>query len=274
MGIGGQSAQGARRARRDAEAVGADHAEEDPRPDSAAAARLRASTASCFRAPPATASIRSSPATIAADVTIGFVLQPDRAARMVAQHAVDPALPGLEEVIDRLAKATFDAPTADAVRSRSAARRGARAGRSRDVAGGRRRRTARCVRSRRCKLQRLAARLRARRAKPTPTSRSTRCSPPTSSASSSARPKRRRCCPPRRRRQARRSATGARIGCRGRPPARGTRAIRDSGSSTSRRSRLELGTALPPSPMFPRVMLVPNWHHHDHPPSPLPHRLF
>jgi hypothetical protein len=28
---------------------------------------------------------------------------------MVAQHAVDPSLPGLEEVIDRLTKATFDA---------------------------------------------------------------------------------------------------------------------------------------------------------------------
>jgi hypothetical protein len=28
---------------------------------------------------------------------------------MVAQHAVDPGLPGLEEVIDRLTKATFDA---------------------------------------------------------------------------------------------------------------------------------------------------------------------
>ena len=52
-----------------------------------------------------------SPGTIAADVTIGFVLQPDRAARMIAQHAVDPALPGLEEVIDRLVKATFDATT-------------------------------------------------------------------------------------------------------------------------------------------------------------------
>ena len=53
-----------------------------------------------------------SPATVASDVTIGFVLQLDRAARMVAQHAVDPALPGLEEVIDRLTKATFDAPAA------------------------------------------------------------------------------------------------------------------------------------------------------------------
>ncbi len=52
------------------------------------------------------------PGAIAADVTIGFVLQPDRAARMVAQHAVDPTLPGLEEVIDRMIKAIFDAPTA------------------------------------------------------------------------------------------------------------------------------------------------------------------
>jgi hypothetical protein len=51
------------------------------------------------------------PGAIAADVTIGFVLQSDRAARMVAQHAVDPALPGLEEVIDRLTRATFDAAT-------------------------------------------------------------------------------------------------------------------------------------------------------------------
>ena len=53
-----------------------------------------------------------SPATVASDVTIGFVLQLDRAARMVAQHAVDPSLPSLEEVIDRLTKATFDAAAA------------------------------------------------------------------------------------------------------------------------------------------------------------------
>ena len=53
-----------------------------------------------------------SPATIASDVTIGFVLELDRSARMVAQHAVDPSLPGLEEVIDRLTKAIFDAPAA------------------------------------------------------------------------------------------------------------------------------------------------------------------
>jgi hypothetical protein len=51
------------------------------------------------------------PAAIAADVTIGFVLQPDRAARMVAQYAVDQSLPGLGEVIDKLTKATYDQPT-------------------------------------------------------------------------------------------------------------------------------------------------------------------
>ena len=46
-------------------------------------------------------------------MTIGFVLQGDRAARMVAQNAVDPTLPGLSEVIDRFVKATFDAATAN-----------------------------------------------------------------------------------------------------------------------------------------------------------------
>jgi hypothetical protein len=52
------------------------------------------------------------PATVAADVTIGFILQLDRAARMVAQHAVDPTLPGLDEVLERLTRATFGAQTA------------------------------------------------------------------------------------------------------------------------------------------------------------------
>ncbi len=52
-----------------------------------------------------------SPAVVASDMTIGFTLQLDRAARMVAQHAVDPRLPGLEDVVDRLTTATFDAAT-------------------------------------------------------------------------------------------------------------------------------------------------------------------
>jgi hypothetical protein len=54
-----------------------------------------------------------SPAMVASDVTIGFILELDRSARMVAQHAVDPTLPGLAEVIDKLTKATFDAPVAN-----------------------------------------------------------------------------------------------------------------------------------------------------------------
>ena len=53
-----------------------------------------------------------SPASIASDVTIGFTLQPDRAARMVAQHAIDPSLPGLTEVIDALRTATFQGTAA------------------------------------------------------------------------------------------------------------------------------------------------------------------
>jgi hypothetical protein len=53
------------------------------------------------------------PATIAADVTVGFVLQPDRAARLISQHALDPSLPGLDETIDRLVTAIFDAPAAN-----------------------------------------------------------------------------------------------------------------------------------------------------------------
>jgi hypothetical protein len=52
------------------------------------------------------------PARVASDLVIGFVLQPDRASRMVAQNAVDTTLPGLGDVIDRLTKATFDAVTA------------------------------------------------------------------------------------------------------------------------------------------------------------------
>jgi hypothetical protein len=54
------------------------------------------------------------PGSIAADVTIGFALQIERASRLVAQHAVDPSLPGLEDVIDRFTRATFDAQTANA----------------------------------------------------------------------------------------------------------------------------------------------------------------
>ncbi len=50
-----------------------------------------------------------SPAAVAADITVGFILTNTRAARLVAQKAVDPTLPSLADVIDRLIATTFDA---------------------------------------------------------------------------------------------------------------------------------------------------------------------
>jgi hypothetical protein len=55
-----------------------------------------------------------SPAVTAADITVSLLLQPERAARLVEQHALDPSLPDLAMVIDRLVAATFDHPPADA----------------------------------------------------------------------------------------------------------------------------------------------------------------
>jgi hypothetical protein len=55
-----------------------------------------------------------SPAAVASDVTIGFVLEPARMARVVAQHALDGKLPGMDEVVDTLVKATFGAVTQSA----------------------------------------------------------------------------------------------------------------------------------------------------------------
>jgi Met-zincin len=52
------------------------------------------------------------PGLVAADLTITFVLQPERAARLVAQEALDPSLPGLGTVIDRLVAAAFEAKPA------------------------------------------------------------------------------------------------------------------------------------------------------------------
>jgi hypothetical protein len=53
------------------------------------------------------------PAVVAADLTISALLDPARAARIVEQHAVDPALPGLDEVITALVDATFKAEAAN-----------------------------------------------------------------------------------------------------------------------------------------------------------------
>jgi hypothetical protein len=49
------------------------------------------------------------PAVVAADHTVSQILNSQRAARLVQQHSVDESLPGLEEVVNRLAGATFGA---------------------------------------------------------------------------------------------------------------------------------------------------------------------
>jgi len=54
-----------------------------------------------------------SPAITSAGLTIELLLDPARAARLVEQHALQPALPGLGAVIDRLVRATFDRQGAD-----------------------------------------------------------------------------------------------------------------------------------------------------------------
>ena len=50
------------------------------------------------------------PAIVASDLTVSFVLRPDRAARLVNQHALDPRLPGLGDVIDTMTKSVFQRP--------------------------------------------------------------------------------------------------------------------------------------------------------------------
>jgi len=54
------------------------------------------------------------PAVVASDLTIGYLLDDARAARLVEQHALDPALPGLDTVIDQLLSSTFGATSANA----------------------------------------------------------------------------------------------------------------------------------------------------------------
>lgn len=48
------------------------------------------------------------PAVVVSDLVASLILQPERAARLVTQHALDPSLPGLTDVIERLTEATFD----------------------------------------------------------------------------------------------------------------------------------------------------------------------
>jgi hypothetical protein len=52
------------------------------------------------------------PAVVAAYHSVSNILQPARAARTVEQHAVDPSLPGLADVIDELFAASFGAAAA------------------------------------------------------------------------------------------------------------------------------------------------------------------
>ncbi len=52
------------------------------------------------------------PAVVASDMTLGVLLSDTRAARLVEQHALDPALPGLEAVLDQLLTSTFGATSA------------------------------------------------------------------------------------------------------------------------------------------------------------------
>ena len=49
------------------------------------------------------------PAVVASNLTVGYLLDDARAARLVEQHALDPTLPGLETVIDELVTSTFAA---------------------------------------------------------------------------------------------------------------------------------------------------------------------
>jgi len=53
-----------------------------------------------------------SPAAAAADITVSLLLDPQRAARLVEQSALEPGLPSLSDVLDRLERATVDAAAA------------------------------------------------------------------------------------------------------------------------------------------------------------------
>ena len=53
------------------------------------------------------------PAVVAADLTVGFLLDGARAARLVQQQSLDPSMPGLHGVLDRLIAATFGPASKD-----------------------------------------------------------------------------------------------------------------------------------------------------------------
>ncbi|MES1249227.1 MAG: zinc-dependent metalloprotease, partial [Chitinophaga rupis] len=49
------------------------------------------------------------PPEAAAAMTLGFIFNPERAARIAAQHAMDPAMPGLDELVDHVLDASWKA---------------------------------------------------------------------------------------------------------------------------------------------------------------------
>ena len=53
------------------------------------------------------------PAVVGAELTLSMLLNAERAARLVEQAAFDPALPGLDDVLDRVEQATFGASPAN-----------------------------------------------------------------------------------------------------------------------------------------------------------------
>jgi hypothetical protein len=53
------------------------------------------------------------PAVVASELTLSFLLNAERAARLVEQHALEPSLPGLAEVLDVIDAATFGAAAAN-----------------------------------------------------------------------------------------------------------------------------------------------------------------
>ncbi|HEX9895628.1 MAG TPA: zinc-dependent metalloprotease, partial [Gemmatimonadales bacterium] len=57
------------------------------------------------------------PAASAADLVASLLLDETRAARLVQQHALDPSLPGLEDVIDRILGSVFTPTAGDAYES-------------------------------------------------------------------------------------------------------------------------------------------------------------
>jgi hypothetical protein len=50
-----------------------------------------------------------SPAVVAADLTVSYLLDPERAARLVEQKALDASLPGFDDVISEVVRSTFGA---------------------------------------------------------------------------------------------------------------------------------------------------------------------